>query len=326
VEGDVSRPLLEVRDLEVRFQGARGFLGARSPPVRAVAKLSLELRQGETLAVIGESGCGKSSLGRAIAGLLRPEHGTVRLDGLDLSSADARILRQLRQQVQVVFQDAQASLNPLLTVGSQVGEGLLHCGQARGSQLRERVAALLEQVELDPQLAQRLPHQLSGGQRQRVAIARALALEPRLVVLDEPVSALDATLRSKLLGLLRRLQRERALAYLLITHDLSVARRLADRVAVMYLGRFLELAPVREIFEDGRHPYTQALLAAIPRMEPGVLPRCALPGDVPDPARPPAGCPLHPRCPQAATDCHVGACPPLVEVDPGHWLRCGRGI
>ena len=320
----MSAPLVEVRDLAVRFPVRGGWLGRVTGAVHAVQHVSLDVARGETLALVGESGSGKTTTGRAILRLLEPSAGTVRFDGIDLATLDARALRTLRRRMQLVFQDPYASLNPRLTVGEAVSEGLVVHGLARGRGADARGAALLEEVGLRPEFAARRPHELSGGQRQRVGIARALAVAPEFVVLDEPVSALDVSVQAQVINLLARLQRDRGLTYLFIAHDLGVVEHLATRVAVMYLGRLVELAPTAPLFAQPRMPYTQALLSAIPVADPGApRERIVLAGEPPSPAAPPPGCVFHPRCHHPARD---AACtrlvPPLEEKAPGHWAAC----
>jgi len=313
----VSPPRIEVRDLRVRH-------GA----VRAVEGISFEVGARETLALVGESGCGKTTAGRALLRLVEAEGGSVLyhrepgVQPVDLLALDERPLRALRRELQIVFQDPLASLDPRQTAGEAVGEGLLVHGIARGEAARTRVVELLERVGLAPEKSESFPHELSGGERQRVAIARALALEPRFVVLDEPVSALDVSVQVQVLHLLMDLQEERGLSYLFIAHDLSVVRYVADRVAVMYCGRIVETGTVDEIFEDARHPYTQALLAAMPRLEPGSeAAYFPLPGEPPSPIDPPGGCPFHPRCPVAEERCAVEP-PRRTTITPTHAADC----
>ncbi|MDE2199011.1 MAG: ABC transporter ATP-binding protein [Rhodospirillales bacterium] len=294
--------VLEIADLAVHFP-ARG--GAA---VRAVDGVSLRIEAGETLGLVGESGCGKTTIANAATGLLAPTRGSVRVLGEELAGADARRLRRLREHVQMVFQNPVTSLNPRMRVGTAIGEPLLVRGRARGAALRAQVAALLDEVGLGAEHAARFPHQLSGGQRQRVVIARALALRPKLLVCDEPVSALDVSVRAQILNLLVALQARLGMASLFVSHDLAVVRHVCDRVAVMYLGRLVEEAPRDALFAGPRHPYTRALLAAVPEPDPAVQ-RARRPvpleGEVPSPAAPPPGCRFHPRCPMAVPRCAV---------------------
>ena len=291
--------VLALSDLCVRFPG-------KGRPVRAVDGVSLAIAPGEALGLVGESGCGKSSLANAVVGLVRPHSGSVKLRGEEIGFADRAQLRRLREHVQMVFQDPATSLNPRMSIGDAIGEPLLVRALARGAALRARVAALLEEVGLRADQAGRMPHQLSGGQRQRVVIARALALRPELLVCDEAVSALDVSVRAQILNLLVELQRTRRMASLFVSHDLAVVRHVCDRVAVMYLGQLVELAPATELYATPRHPYTRALLAAVPEPDPvaqrGKL-RVPLFGEIPSPADPPAGCRFHTRCPMAEARC-----------------------
>jgi oligopeptide/dipeptide ABC transporter ATP-binding protein len=318
----VSEPLLEVLDLVKHFPIRRGIFGHETGQVRAVDGVSFDVRQGETLGLVGESGCGKTTTGRCILRLIEPTSGTVRFDGQDITRLSRRDLRPLRRQMQVVFQDPYSSLNPRLTVGSMLGEALEIHGLARGAKARTRVAELLELVGLSPDHARRYPHEFSGGQRQRIGVARALAVEPRLIVADEPVSALDVSIQAQILNLLQDLQSRMGLTYLFVAHDLSVIEHVSDRVAVMYLGRIVELAGAEALYRAPRHPYTLSLLSAIPVPDPGRRrSRIVLQGDVPSPARPPAGCTFHPRCPMARERCSREG-PALREVAPGHVSAC----
>ncbi len=299
-----DEPLLRVRGLRKWFPLRRGVLGRPSAWVRAVDGVSFDVGAGETFALVGESGCGKTTVGRALLRLVEPTAGEVRFGGRDVRALRRGELRRLRREMQLVFQDPYASLNPRLTVGAIVGEALAVHGIARGSELEDRVAALLERVGLAAGYRSRYPHEFSGGQRQRIGIARALALRPRFVVCDEAVSALDVSIQAQILNLLQDLQDEFALTYLFISHDLHVVRHLADRVAVMYLGRIVESAPAAELFADPKHPYTRALLAANPEPDPAARGEPApLEGEVPSPLAPPPGCAFHPRCPRAFSPC-----------------------
>jgi len=320
--GDV---LLEVRHLVKHFAVGGGFFGGPAGLVRAVDDVSFAIRRGETLGLVGESGCGKTTTGRCILQLERPTSGQVMFEGRDLSGLDLNEMRPIRRRMQVIFQDPYASLNPRMTVGQIVGEPIAVHGlipNARGR--RERVRELLHRVGLLPQHADRYPHQLSGGQRQRVGIARALAVEPKLIVCDEPVSALDVSIQAQIINLLEDLQSQLGLTYLFIAHDLAVVRHISDRVAVMYLGKIVEVADRVELYERPLHPYTQALLAAVPIPDPQVEAtrvRTVLGGEVPSPLNPPSGCVFHPRCPIAIERCR-GDIPPLREITPGHWAAC----
>jgi len=318
----VSEPLLEVRDLVKHFPIRRGPFGRAAGQVRAVDGVSFDVRQGEVLGLVGESGCGKTTTGRCILRLIEPTSGTVRFDGQDITRLSRRELRPLRRQMQVIFQDPYSSLNPRLTVGSMLGEALAIHGLAHGAKARSRVAELLELVGLSPGHARRYPHEFSGGQRQRIGVARALAVEPRLIVADEPVSALDVSIQAQIVNLLQDLQRKMELTYLFVAHDLSVVEHISDRVAVMYLGRIVELAAAETLYRAPRHPYTVSLLSAIPVPDPARRrSRIVLQGDVPSPASPPAGCSFHPRCPIARERCSREE-PALREVAPGHVSAC----
>ena len=321
---DTARPLLSVGELTKHFPIKRGVFGRVTGQVRAVDGVSFDVAPGETLALVGESGCGKSTTGRAILRLIEPTSGSVAFDGVDVLSLDGAELRKLRRRMQIVFQDPFSSLNPRMSIGAIVREGLTIHRLAEGSAADSRVRQLLEEVGLRPEYASRYPHEFSGGQRQRVGIARALSVEPSFIVCDEPVSALDVSVQAQVVNLLQDLQRDRGLAYLFIAHDLSVVEHIADRVAVMYLGHIVELAPVGRLYNEPIMPYTQALLSAVPAPEPGVKrERILLTGDVPSPANPPSGCVFHPRCQHPSRD---AACakivPPLEQKAPGHWAAC----
>jgi oligopeptide/dipeptide ABC transporter ATP-binding protein len=318
----VSEPLLEVRDLVKHFPIHRGLFGRTAGQVRAVDGVSFDVRQGEVLGLVGESGCGKTTTGRCILRLIEPTSGTVRFDGQDITRLSRHELRPLRRQMQVIFQDPYSSLNPRLTVGSMLAEALAIHGLAHGAKARSRVAELLELVGLSPDHARRYPHEFSGGQRQRIGVARALAVNPRLIVADEPVSALDVSIQAQIVNLLQDLQRRMGLTYLFVAHDLSVVEHISDRVAVMYLGRIAELADAGALYRAPRHPYTVSLLSAIPVADPARRrSRIVLKGDVPSPAAPPAGCRFHPRCPLARERCEREE-PALRQVAPGHVSAC----
>jgi oligopeptide/dipeptide ABC transporter ATP-binding protein len=315
--------LLQVRDL-VKHYHAGGLFRAGAPPVRAVEGVSFDVAQGETLALVGESGCGKSSVGRTILRLQEPTAGNAVFEGNDLFSLDRTALRKMRRRMQIIFQDPYSSLNPRMTVGSAIAEGIEIHRLAAGKDVGRRVGALLEEVGLDPSYARRYPHEFSGGQRQRVGIARALAVEPSFIVCDEPVSALDVSVQAQVLNLLADLRAKRGLTYLFIAHDLAVVKHIADRVAVMYLGKIVELAPVAVLYEAPRHPYTRSLLSAVPIPDPAAQrKRIVLQGDVPSPANPPSGCPFHPRCPHPKKNdrCRTEV-PPLREMAPGQTAAC----
>ena len=318
--------LLEVRDLRKYFPITGGFFNKVVGQVRAVDGVSFALYQGECLALVGESGSGKTTVGRTILRAIRPTAGEVlfHLNGevVDLATAPEGELVELRRHMQMIFQDPYASLNPRMTAFDIIGEPLLVHGMRNRRQREDRVRELLQQVGLNPQQLQRYPHAFSGGQRQRLGIARALALHPRLIVADEPVSALDVSVQAQVINLLQDLQKELGLTYLFIAHDLSVVRHIADRVAVMYVGRLVELAPVEQLFLRPRHPYTEALLSAVPVPDPRKrTDEIPLAGEVADPSRPPPGCPFHPRCRYAEDRCRTEA-PALNEVAPGRYVRC----
>ncbi|MCE2954675.1 MAG: ABC transporter ATP-binding protein [Gemmatimonas sp.] len=313
-----------MRGLTKHFPIRRGLLQRVVGAVQAVDEVSFEVHRGETLALVGESGCGKTTTGRALLRLVEPTRGAVHFNGTDVLALQGESLRRMRRHMQIVFQDPYSSLNPRLTVGEAIREGLLVHALAEGAEADRRVARLLDEVGLRAEHAARYPHEFSGGQRQRVGIARALAVEPSFIVCDEPVSALDVSVQAQVVNLLRDLQRDRGLSYLFIAHDLAVVSHMADRVAVMYLGRIVELAPRAALFATPRMPYTQALLSAVPIPEPGaVRRRLLLPGEPPSPADPPSGCVFHPRCPHPRKD---EACtrivPPLEEKAPGHFVAC----
>jgi oligopeptide/dipeptide ABC transporter ATP-binding protein len=308
----------------VRHFGGKRQLFARSPLVRAVDGVSLAIRRGETFAIVGESGCGKSTLARLLLRLIEPGAGRVRFDGEDVTAAAPERLRRLRREMQIIFQDPFSSLNPRLSVGALVAEPIITHGLASGAEVRGQVERTLALVGLLPEHAARYPHEFSGGQRQRIGIARALASRPRIVVGDEPVSALDVSIRAQILNLLEDLKAELGLTLILVSHDLSVVRHTSDRVAVMYLGRIVELAGVEALFEAPRHPYTRALVAAVPAPEPSQRrERPLLEGDLPSPANPPPGCHFHTRCPFVVDHCRSVA--PALAVDArGHAVACHR--
>lgn len=301
-------PVLVVKDLSVTFAARRRLFSKEQAPVRAVDSVSLTIARGETLGLVGESGCGKSTLANAILGLVAPSAGSVRINGAEVVGASRETLRTIRADAQMVFQDPVQALNPRLTVGACVGEPLLVRGLASGKDLETRVVALLTSVGLKPEHAARYPHQFSGGQRQRIVIARALALSPDLVICDEAVSALDVSVRAQVLNLLSALQRERGLAYLFVSHDLSVVRHVCDRIAVMYLGRIVELGIREALFAAPRHPYTRALMESVPVPDPAIQrhrPRVPLSGELPSPSNVPAGCAFHTRCPLTSDICRT---------------------
>lgn len=309
-------PLLSVRDLVKHYHSA-GLFGRTAPPVRAVDGVSFEVAQGETLALVGESGCGKSSVGRTILRLQEPTSGSATFEGVDLFALDRPSLRALRRRMQIIFQDPYSSLNPRMTIGAAIAEGIEIHRLAPRAEIPARVGALLEEVGLDPGYAKRYPHEFSGGQRQRIGIARALGVQPSFIVCDEPVSALDVSVQAQVLNLLSDLQRHRGLSYLFIAHDLAVVRQLAHRIAVMYLGRIVEEGPTDQLLSNPRHPYTVALLSAVPEPDPDIQrDRIVLSGDLPSPTNPPPGCPFHTRCfhPLKNERCRTEV-PPLRPVE-----------
>ncbi len=318
-------PLLSVRDLRMHFPQRSGALGRVTGHVRAVDGVSFDLWPGETLGLVGESGCGKSTTGRAILRLLQPTAGEVRFDGQDVGGLDREGLRALRRRAQIVFQDPFGSLNPRMSVGAMLLEALKVHGLG-GAKPRARAIELLERVGLRAEHIDRYPHEFSGGQRQRLGIARALSVEPDFLVLDEPVSALDVSVQAQVVNLLEDLQRDLGLTYLFIAHDLALVEHVSDRVAVMYLGRIVELAEADELYRVPRHPYTRALLSAVPRADPAgreQRERIVLSGDVPSPSNPPTGCPFHPRCPSPLKDDACRSVLPVMEgSENGHFAAC----
>ena len=315
-------PLVEVRDLSKHFPVRSGLLSRRTGAVHAVDGVSFTLRRGECMGLVGESGSGKTTVGRLLLRLLEPTGGQVLFEGRDVAGADGEELRALRRQMQMIFQDPYSSLNPRMTVEQMIREPLAIHRLAQGAERARRVAELLDVVGLRAEHARRFPHEFSGGQRQRIGIARALAVNPKLLVCDEPVSALDVSIQAQVINLLRALQREFHLTYLFIAHDLGVVRHIADRVAVMYLGKVVEMAAKPALFARPLHPYTQALFSAIPIPDPeAARERIILQGDVPTPIDPPSGCRFHTRCPFAEEVCRQRE-PPLAEVAPGHRAAC----
>lgn len=320
--------LLDVRHLTKYFPLTTGILFQRVVGlVKAVDNVSFFIRRGETLGLVGESGSGKTTTGRCILQLDRPTSGKVFFDGQDLTIMNEAQVRPIRRRIQVIFQDPYSSLNPRMTIGQIIGEPLIVHNMVQGKgEYRERVGELLSVVGLNPAMADRFPHELSGGQRQRVGVARALSMGPSFVVCDEPVSALDVSIQAQIINLLEDLQARYHLTYLFIAHDLSVVRHISDRVAVMYLGKIVEVADRRELYEHPLHPYTKALLSAIPIPDPSVeakRERVILKGEVPSPLNPPSGCVFHPRCPIAVPECSQ-IIPELREVSPNHWVACIR--
>jgi len=315
-------PVLRVTDLKKHFPVHRGILARVVGQVYAVDGVSFDIGRGETLCLVGESGCGKTTVAKTVMRLQEPTSGKVALSGVDITRLSEPELRAHRRQMQMVFQDPYSSLNPHLSAGAIVSEPLTNFDLASGADLKQRIASLFERVGLRVDAARKYPHEFSGGQRQRLGIARALALNPSLIVADEPVSALDVSVQAQVLNLLIDLQEELGLAYLFVSHDLAVVEHIGHRIAVMYLGRIVELAGNADLFSEPLHPYTEALLAAAPLPEPGLRrERIILQGDVPSPMTPPPGCHFHTRCPYARDRCRVET-PELAEVKPAHWVAC----
>nr|WP_321371985.1 oligopeptide/dipeptide ABC transporter ATP-binding protein [uncultured Desulfuromusa sp.] len=312
--------LLEVKNLRKSFR-IRDSLGRTSGQLVAVNDISFSVKQGETLGLVGESGCGKSTAGKLILQLLQPDSGEVLFSGEELTGLSAKQMRPYRRHLQMIFQDPFSSLNPRMTVGAILREPLLIHRLAPPRQLRDRVIELLEKVGLSAEHEQRYPHEFSGGQRQRVGIARALAVEPQLIIADEPVSALDLSVQAQILNLLQKFQKEQGLSYIFIAHDLAVIEHVSDRIAVMYLGKIVELTNAEELYKNPRHPYTEALLNAVPTPDPGHPRPAALSGEIPSPVNPPGGCYFHPRCPYADTICRQQE-PRLMEIGSDHLVAC----
>ncbi|MSQ30581.1 MAG: ATP-binding cassette domain-containing protein [Dehalococcoidia bacterium] len=321
----LGETLVAVRDLRMYFPVTAGLLIQRKiADVRAVDGIDFDVLSGETLGLVGESGCGKSTTGRAVLQLHRPTTGTVTFAGTELTKLKGGDLRRFRRRMQMIFQDPFSSLNPRMSVAQIIGEPLAIHGLYKGAERRERVQYIMQAVGLNPVFARRFPHEFSGGQRQRIGIGRALAVEPDFMVCDEPVSALDVSIQAQVINLLEDLQNEFGLTYLFIAHDLAVVRHISDRVAVMYLGKFMELAPSNEIYQNPLHPYTKALLSAVPITDPEIeraRERIILTGDVPSPLRPPPGCVFNTRCPIVVAECRERV-PEWREAIPGHWVAC----
>ncbi|NIS71469.1 MAG: dipeptide ABC transporter ATP-binding protein [Proteobacteria bacterium] len=314
--------LLSISDLKVHFPIKKGLFSRTVGRVYAVDGISFNLRRGETVGLVGESGCGKTTTGMAILRLIEPTSGTVVFDGMDTSQMTKSTLRSLRRQMQIIFQDPYSSLNPRMTVNQIIGDPMDIHGVYRGREREERIAYLLEKVGLTPEQGRRYPHEFSGGQRQRIGVARALALNPQLIIGDEPVSALDVSIQAQIINLLIDLQEEFQLSYIIIAHDLAVVEHLCDRIAVMYLGKIVELASYRDLYTDPKHPYTQALLSAVPVTDPRkARERVILKGDVPSPINPPPGCHFHPRCPHRMEPCDKAE-PVLKDLGGQHYVAC----
>src|SRR3954471_3248970 len=325
IAGNDGQTLLSVKNLKMHFPITQGIILQRQVgSVKAVDDVSFDITQGETLGLVGESGCGKSTTGRAILQLYKPTAGAVEFNGRNLVTLKSGEMRRMRREMQMIFQDPYASLNPRMTVGSIIGEPLEIHNLAKGRAKQERVQELLRIVGLTPYFANRYPHEFSGGQRQRIGIARALAVQPSFIVCDEPISALDVSIQAQVINLLEELQGQFNLTYLFIAHDLSVVRHISDRVAVMYVGKIVELTDRTELYEKPLHPYTKALLSAVPIRDPSIergRQRMILTGDVPSPVNPPSGCRFNPRCPYAQDLCREKE-PPLIEVEPEHFTAC----
>ena len=331
-QGNASSPdgdiLLEVKNLKMYFPVSSGMLFQRTVAhIKAVDGVSFFVKRGETLGLVGESGCGKTTTGRCILQLYKPTEGQIIFEGQDLTTLSSRQMRAMRREMQVIFQDPYSSLNPRMTAGNIIGEPLVVHGLVDSkAEYRERVADLLQNVGLNPYMADRFPHEFSGGQRQRIGVARALSVAPKFIVADEPVSALDVSIQAQIINLLEDLQEQFNLTYLFIAHDLSVVRHISDRVGVMYLGHIVEMADRNEIYVNPLHPYTKALLSAVPIPDPVIdaqRERILLTGEVPSPLNPPSGCVFHPRCPIVIDECSQ-VTPELREVAPNHWAACIR--
>ncbi|MEH7335849.1 dipeptide ABC transporter ATP-binding protein [Neobacillus drentensis] len=317
-----SENLLEIQNLKTYYPVKGGFFKRTIGHVKAVDNISFEIKRGETLGLVGESGCGKSTAGRTILRLLKPTEGSILFEGKNITRVSGKSLREIRQDMQMVFQDPYASLNPMQMVGDIIAEPIYNYSKKSKAELKQEVMDLLEKVGLPPEAYFKYAHEFSGGQRQRIGIARALALRPKLIIADEPVSALDVSVQSQVLNLLKDLQEEFELTFLFIAHDLSVVKHMSDRIGVMYLGNMVEIADKNSLYAEPLHPYTQALISAIPSPDPRQKKeRIILKGDVPSPINPPSGCPFHPRCPMAMEECTKQK-PALKEVKPSHRVAC----
>jgi len=315
--------LMVVKNLVKYFPVRTGLLQRVTANVKAVDDVSFTVKAGECLGMVGESGCGKTTIGRTILRLIEPTAGTVLFEGQDIATADRKMLKAMRRNMQIIFQDPYSSLDPRVPIGESISEGLLIHGLKDSRERNQIVVDMLKKVGMEEYHSRRYPHEFSGGQRQRIGIARALALRPKFIVCDEPVSALDVSIQSQVLNILRDLQHEFGLTYLFIAHNMSVVEHISDRVAVMYLGKMVELTDREELFRDPRHPYTQALMSAIPIPNPKIKrTRIVLKGDVPSPLNPPPGCRFHTRCPMAQLDVCSVKDPEFREVKPGHWVAC----
>jgi peptide/nickel transport system ATP-binding protein len=323
-EPEVTEPLLRVSHLVKNFPTGGGLLSGSREQVHAVDDVSFEIGPGETLGLVGESGCGKSTTGRCVLRLIEPSSGEVWLEGKKVGELDGKALGALRRDMQIIFQDPYASLNPRMTIGAIIGEALIiHKLATTRAEFEDRISELLRLVGLNPDYSRRYPHEFSGGQRQRIGIARALAVSPKLIVCDEPVSALDVSVQAQVINLLADLQDEFRLSYLFIAHDLAVVQHISTRVAVMYLGRIVELAPAEELYENPLHPYTEALLSAVPTPDPTARKqRLRLEGDIPNPIHPPSGCHFHTRCPIRELPLCSSVKPELKQTSDGHWVAC----
>ncbi len=321
----MSDVILEVKGLKRYFPIKSGFLGGRTGVAKVLDGISFHVNRRETLGIVGESGSGKTVLLRTILRLIEPTGGSILFEGQDLATMGGEQLRHVRREMQIIFQDPVGSLHPRMTIEQTLMEPFIIHGVGDKAEREERVRQLLSLVGLNPDWRKRYPHQFSGGQRQRIGVARALALQPKLILADEPVSALDVSLQAQVLNLIQDLQEEFQLTYVFVAHDLAVLRQICDRIAIMYLGKIVELAPADAIYENPLHPCTKSLLAASPSIQAGLVEngaaRVIARGDVPDPAHPPGGCPFHPRCPMAFDPCPTEV-PPLIEAENGHWVSC----